>query len=109
MEKNCQSISLNRNDNIFPCITVIRSNNNFPSGDGDLKLELPLLWNGWTAVNDANSKWYVGTFAKSLGTRGVYIDVNATAGTANNYNSNINNNRISHFYRDISIRLAQPI
>ncbi len=74
-----------------------------PSGDGGFETGASFALNGWTAVNDANSKWYVGTFAKSLGTRGVYIDVNATAGTANNYNSNINNNRISHFYRDISI------
>lgn len=72
-----------------------------PTGDGGFETGTTFAANGWTAVLDANSKWYVGTFAKSAGTRGAYIDVNLTTGGANNYNSSAI--RTSHFYRDFTI------
>ncbi|MBL7718889.1 MAG: hypothetical protein JNL72_08640, partial [Flavipsychrobacter sp.] len=57
--------------------------------------------NGWTEVNDNNSKWYVGTAAVGGGSKGAYIDKNASAGSVNTYNNN--NALTSHFYRDFSI------
>lgn len=72
-----------------------------PVSDGGFETGTTFPLNGWTAVNDANSKWYVGTFAKSAGARGAYIDVNANAGTTNNYNSGAV--RVSHIYRDVTI------
>src|SRR6185436_11418864 len=71
-----------------------------PTTDGGFENGNTFALNGWTAVLDANSKWYVGTFAKSAGTYGAYIDVNASAGTANNYNSGAI--RASHFYKDVT-------
>nr|HMT30881.1 hypothetical protein [Bacteroidia bacterium] len=87
-------------------VLILNSNTNAqtlisPTGDGGFETGATFPLNGWTAVNDANSKWYVGTFAKSAGTRGAYIDVNGTAGAANNYNSGAI--RISHFYKDVAI------
>ena len=89
---------------ILLSITVARGQTIIsPTGDGGFETGATFALNGWTAVNDANSKWYVGTFTKSLGTRACYIDVNANAGTTNNYNTNVLLNRISHFYRDVTI------
>ena len=62
--------------------------------------------NGWTPVNDANNQWYVGTFAVNAGTRGVYIDNNGGAGSANNYN--VGAARVSHFYRTFTVTAAEP-
>lgn len=58
--------------------------------------------NGWTAVNDGNNAWYVGTFASGRcnGARGAYIDNNAGSGSANNY---ANQNRVSHFYQNFTV------
>lgn len=57
--------------------------------------------NGWTLVNDANSRWYVGNFTTCNGAQAAYIDGNATAGTANNYNGGTA--RVSHFYQNFTV------
>ncbi|MCZ2356552.1 MAG: hypothetical protein LC115_07690, partial [Bacteroidia bacterium] len=53
--------------------------------------------NGWTVVNDATNKWFVGTFVYSAGAKGAYI---GTANTNNNYNKTTT--QVSHFYRDVT-------
>ena len=71
-----------------------------PTGNGGFESGNTFLLNNWTVVNDANNKWYVGSFAKCNGTNAVYIDVNATAGLANTYQTGTSH--VSHFYRDVA-------
>ncbi len=61
-----------------------------------------LAANGWTAVNDGNNYWVVGTATSNSGTKSAYISTN---GTNNDYNNN--SARVSHFYRDVTFPAGQ--
>jgi hypothetical protein len=52
--------------------------------------------NGWTSVNGATNKWFVGTVALCAGSKGAYI---GTSSANNTYN--INTSDISHFYKTV--------
>ena len=71
-----------------------------PTTDGGFETGTTFPLNNWTSVNDGNNKWYVGAFAKCTGARGAYVDVNATAGAANTYQTGTA--RVSHFYRNVT-------
>lgn len=77
-----------------------------PATAGGLESGATFAANGWTAVNDANSQWYVGTFAVNAGIRGVYVDSNGGGGLSNNYQ--IGAARVSHFYRTVTVTAAEP-
>ncbi len=71
-----------------------------PASDGGFEnATSTFIANGWTAVNDNDNKWYVGTAVKYLGTNGAYID--NSNGSKNKYTNN--NDYTSHIYRDIVI------
>lgn len=61
-----------------------------------------LAANGWTAVNDGNNYWVVGTTTFNSGAKSAYISTN---GTNNNYNKS--SARVSHFYRDVTFPAGQ--
>lgn len=61
-----------------------------------------LAANGWTAVNDGNNYWVVGTTTFNSGAKSAYISTN---GTNNNYNNS--SARVSHFYRDVTFPAGQ--
>ncbi len=58
--------------------------------------------NGWSNVNSATNKWYVGTVATCVGSKGAYV---GTAAANNLYN--INTTSISHFYRSVTFPAGQ--
>jgi len=53
--------------------------------------------NGWTNVNGATNKWFVGTFSNCIGSKGAYVGI---ASTDNNYTNTISD--VSHFYKDVT-------
>ena len=53
--------------------------------------------NGWSNVNAATNKWFVGTVGTCVGSKGAYV---GTASTNNNYTTS--STSISHFYRSVT-------
>src|SRR3954453_11142529 len=53
--------------------------------------------NGWSNVNAATNKWFVGTVATCVGSKGAYV---GTASGNNSYNTSTTS--ISHFYRSVT-------
>ena len=53
--------------------------------------------NGWTNVNGATNRWFVGTFSSCVGSKGAYV---GTASTNNNYTNTVSD--VSHFYKDVT-------
>jgi len=53
--------------------------------------------NGWSNVNAATNKWFVGTIATCVGSKGAYV---GTAAGNNTYNTSTTS--ISHFYRSVT-------
>ncbi|MGL5890394.1 MAG: hypothetical protein ACRC3B_10940, partial [Bacteroidia bacterium] len=78
-----------------------------PAGDGGFESGNTFAANNWNDVQaggGAANKWYVGTAAVNSGSRAVYISNNG--GTGNVYN--VNQDRVQHFYRDITFPAGQP-
>jgi hypothetical protein len=59
---------------------------------------------GWTIVNGATNKWFMGTQSFCSGTRGAYVSSHATGGN-NNYTNTTSD--ISHFYKDVTFPAGQ--
>ncbi|HSC37579.1 MAG TPA: hypothetical protein VLD19_06910, partial [Chitinophagaceae bacterium] len=58
--------------------------------------------NGWLNVNAASAKWFVGTVATCVGSKGAYI---GTAAANNTYSTTTTS--ISHFYRSVTFPAGQ--
>jgi subtilisin-like proprotein convertase family protein len=73
-----------------------------PAGAGGFELGTTFSANGWTEAQSTNgNKWYVGTFTKTAGSRGVYV---GTSNSNNSYNKwgLPSASRTQHFYRDVT-------
>jgi len=73
-----------------------------PAGNGGFELGSTFAANGWTDVQSASgNKWYVGTYTKTAGSRGVYV---GTSASNNNYTKwgFSSAARVQHFYRDVT-------
>ncbi len=76
--------------------TIINSANatGTSGADGSFESASP---SGWTIVNGATNKWFMGTQSFCSGTKGAYV---GTASGNNNYT--IGTSAVSHFYKNIS-------
>jgi len=71
-----------------------------PTGDGGFETGADFAANGWTVVNDATNKWFVGTVSTPFaGTNSAFIsNDNGLTNTFTNSST-----QVSYFYRDITV------
>jgi len=93
------------NSILFAQTTIIN-----PTGDGGFETGTTFAANGWTATTGSatRNQWVCNTGATPgfSGTRCAYIS-NNTAGTPPPYNYTINNARVSHIYKDVTVPAGQ--
>lgn len=87
--------------------TIINSANNTGTSGADGSFQngtntFPA--NGWSVVNGATNKWFVGTTSSCVGTKGAFVSSHATGGN-NNYSNTTTD--ASHFYKDVTFPAGQ--
>jgi len=71
-----------------------------PTGDGGFETGVDFAANGWTVVNDATNKWFVGTVSTPFaGTNSAFISNDN--GLTNAFTNS--SSQVSYFYRDITV------
>lgn len=77
-----------------------------PTGDGGFETGPTFADNGWTTVNDATNKWFVGTVSTPYaGTNAAFISNDN--GVTNAYTNT--STQVSYFYRDITVPAGETI